>query len=278
MSFSFSRFDSSDSRQYGFHIIFIFNLLQSLFFLIMFSIDNDDECPDYAYSKKNHNGETENSSNTATIGEILLILSMILLIGKKIFEKYCRNCICSIILIAIFLLFKIIFIPYSIGFMNVEIFKCNIHRTAFIYWSAATSLYYLALFIICLLKDEINLLIYFLIGLSSSVIFFIPAYFHSKDITSAFVCFGLSIMELIFLIGSIYYAQDKDNLGENESLNNLLVIDNYKYFIILILISLIIFALYYFLCCIISSLGSQRTPYYVDRYGNLYDINKNRIY
>ena len=50
MSFIFSSFDSSDSRQYVFHIIFIFNLLQSLFFLIIFSIDN--ECPNYAYSKK----------------------------------------------------------------------------------------------------------------------------------------------------------------------------------------------------------------------------------
>ena len=228
--------------------------------------------------QKKHNGqETENSSYTATVGEILLALSIILLIGKKIFEKYCRNCFCSIILIALFLLFKIIFIPYSIGFINVEIFKCNIHRTAFIYWNAATSLYYLALFIICFFKEEINLLIYFLIGLSSTVIFFIPAFFHSKDIASAFVYFGLTFMELSFLIGSIYYARNSDNLERNESLNNLLVIDNYKYFIILILISLIIFVLFYFICCIVSSLGSQQTPYYRDQYGNLYDINKNRI-
>ena len=85
MPYSFSSFDS---RQYGFHIIFLFNLLQSLFFLIMFSIDNDDECPNYAYSKKKHDGqETENSSYTATVGEILVALSVLLLIGKKIFEK-----------------------------------------------------------------------------------------------------------------------------------------------------------------------------------------------
>ena len=270
----FDSFDYNETKGYGFPLIFMFNLLQSLFFLVLFVSELDSDRADYFYRVEKVGDQ--NKDYISTFLSAIFFLAIVLLIGKKIFEKYCRNCFCSLIMIIIFLFFKLVFIPFVIGFINVEIFKTSLHKSAFVYWCAATSLFYLAFFITSFIKNDIK--IFSLIGLTSCVIFAIPAYIHSKDIISACVCFGLSIIELIFLIGSIWYAEKEDNLEKNQSINNLFIIDNYKYFVVLIILALILYLIFIIICCIGGCFGGERgTPYYRDQFGNLYDINKNRI-
>ena len=264
-------FNPSQSRIFGFPLIFILNLLQSLFFLFLFILAFIVDNVNVGYKKG------EKKKNYEVI-EIIVVLAIILFIGKKVFEKKCQHCCCAIILIIIFFFFKFTFILFSIGWINVEVFHESIHGSAFIYWNAATSLFYIGCFISCYIKKDISLLLYFLIGLSSSIIFFIPAYFHSHDIISAGIFSGLTFTEVIFFLGSIFYAQHNLNLEEGESLNNFVIIDNYKYFIVLIIFTLAIFLMFMLLCCVIGMISGKETPYYKDQFGNLYNINKERIY
>ena len=173
-------------------------------------------------------------------------------------------------------LFKVLFIPYVIGFLNVEIFKNSVNNDAYVFWSGATGLFYLSLFIVCFLKGEINIFIYFIIGLCCSVIPSVVL-FINKDTYTAAVCGGLTLIEVVFQVGAISYAKSKDYLDENQKMNNILIIDNYKYFVVLIIFTYAIFLFFALICCIAGGAGGDRTPYYKDQYGNLYDINKNPI-
>ena len=140
---------------------------------------------------------------------VICFIGIIYYIGKKLFEKCCSCCFCSFILSLLLFLFKMYFIPYIIGFLNVEIFKYSIHNSAYFYWNAATTLFYFFLFILCFIKDEINVCIYFTIGLVCSIMAYVPVYILYHDIKSAGVCAGLTMIEVIFQILAIYYAKKK---------------------------------------------------------------------
>ena len=217
------------------------------------------------------------SDDSINVLVILCFINLIFIIGKKIFEKFCPFCFCSIILSLILALFKIFSIPYAIGFLNVEIFKNSVNNDAYVFWSGATGLFYISLFIVCFLKREINIFIYFIIGLCCSVIPSVVLII-SRDTYTAIVCGGLTLIEVILQVGAISYAKSNGNLDENQKMNNILIIDNYKYFIVLIIFTYVIFLFFVLICCMASCAGGERTAYYKDQYGNLYDINKNRIY
>ena len=60
-------------------------------------------------------------------------------------------------------------------------------------------------------------------------------------------------------------------------MNNVIIIDNDKYVVVMILFSLLIYFLFILVCFAIGGCG-DRAAYYKDNYGNLYDIDKMRIY
>ena len=166
--------------------------------------------------------------------------------------------LCALLLFLIFLFYKLLLIPYFIGLFNIEVLDSPLHKTTFIYWSAGTALFYLCLIILSFLNSSINLMTYFLTGLLSGFIFSLTEFLHKKDISNAGITFGLIMVEVIFLIGSIHYSKKNDKLNDNQTTFNLLIIDKYKYIVILSL-SMFVVTVFLFLLasfCSASSGGS----------------------
>ena len=266
----------SEPRRFGFPMIFFLNLFQSLFYLILFAdyyLNSDNDY--YFYTK----------DDPYSFLAAILIFGLILYGGIKCFEDKCNNCFCALVLFLIFLFYKLLLIPYFIGLFNIEVFDSSLHKTTFIYWSAGTALFYLCLIFLSCLNDRINLTIYFLTGLVSGIIFSLTEYLHKKDISNAGITFGLIMVEVIFLIGSIHYAKQNDKLKDNETTVNLLTIDQYKYIVILSLSMLVVALFLMVLACFCSgvsggsgSSSSSNEPYkepshpiYEDAQGHIYD-------
>ena len=149
----------------------------------------------------------------------------------------------------------------------------------FIFWNGGTVLFYIGLIIFSYINSRIYVGLYFLLGLISGIIAFIVELIRKQPLENEIFTFGFIMVEVIFLIGSIFYAQNHNKLMDKKTFVNLLTIDTYKYMIILfipMIILTIAFMILAFLCsgfCSNSS-GSSGTS----GYSGSYDSSVNSYY
>ena len=164
--------------------------------------------------------------------------------------------------------------------------------------------FYLALIIFHCVKKEVILLAYFIIGMIICLIMFLSLL--SINVAFAGFCALFLFLELSLLILVIKIAISKQKLEEDNFINNILIIDFYKYLIVMVMafiILTILIYLIYFACLVLkfcceclrpkpntvdshgnvydqygNSMGHYSTkPKYVDSAGNVYDKHHNKI-
>ena len=118
----------------------------------------------------------------------------------------------------------------------------------------AIVVFYLALIIFTLCKNQINLLIYFIIGFIITLTMFLSLlYIH--------VLFGAYTAGLIFLEIAIFLlvakiSTSKNKLEENNLFNNIFIIDSYKYYVIMMTFYAIFVALSYIFWYLLMCFGT----------------------
>jgi hypothetical protein len=274
----------TEAISYGLPITYGFNLLQSIFFAILFYNYIDSEYANFLYLNNEEGNALDDSSsddyrekvkelNSNVIVSIFLF-ALLYSLGKKMYVKCCDFCFFSIILSIILLIFKIVFVPFAIGLLNVEIFKYTVHNSCYFYWNIGTALFYLTLIISCFLMKDIKSLFnyYCLIALIWSAIFFLIEYLIYKDLKSAGVCAGLILTEEVFEIGSVFYAEKQNFLSEQKKMENVVVIDDFKYFIVMVIIAILMYLMLMLIVCFITCICHTENDYkyYKDQYGNIY--------
>ena len=142
----------------------------------------------------------------------------------------------------------------------------------FLFESAGAALFYIFLIIYSKIQPEINLCVVGFLGVIASVATYVPLYFYFEEMLANIVA-GLIMIEVGALIFSIYMSRKKELLINDETLNNIIIIDYYKFFLLmcafLVMILVYIFMLYCLCLCLYGM--CRRTPTSYDSHGNIYD-------
>ena len=140
----------------------------------------------------------------------------------------------------------------------------------------ALFVYYLTLIIFTYL-NKVHLLIYFIIGAGITVVMFcslIAINVVFAGLTAAIIFFEISVLLLTLKI-----AISKNKLDDKKFIDNMIIIDYYKYAVLMIIsfivLTIIIYMLY--VICLCLNAICKRTPTSVDSDGNVYDKNHNKI-
>ena len=251
---------------------------------------------------------------------IFILIAVTLLGAVRGYDKWDQNNICGIMLIIYFFVFKICFyiffyyIIYKIGIQNLFNMRTETPYTfddplpevlgTFDFANMAMFVFYLALIIFNCIKKEVILLTYFIIGMIICLIMFLSLL--SINVAFAGFCALFIFIELSILILVIKVAISQQKLEEDNFINNILILDFYKYVIIMVIaliVLTILIYLIYFICLVLrfcceclrpkpntvdshgnvydqygNSMGHySKKPKYVDSEGNVYDKHKNKI-
>ena len=218
-------------------------------------------------------------------GLILIILGIIIFQSIKKYTKSYNSEYTITILIGL-IIFKTLFflvLSYAEYYSNSQVDSQTYDNVSdieykflqiphFLFESAGTVLFYLFLIIYSKIQPEINLGVVGLLGVIASAATYAPLYFYFEQMLANIVA-GLIMIEVGALIFSIYMSRKKELLLNNETVNNIIIIDYYKFFLIacafLVMILVYIFMLYCFCLCLSGM--CQRRPTSYDSHGNIYD-------
>ena len=205
-------------------------------------------------------------------------------------EKY-DNKACSIFILIFFFAYKICFILFIYCLVDLLKFRylyVNNNRNDrydsknktifgnFDFAHLALFVYYLTLIIFTYLS-KVHLLIYFIIGAGITVVMFcslIAINVVFAGLTAAIIFFEISVLLLTLKI-----AISKNKLDDKKFIDNMIIIDYYKYAVLMIISFIVLTIIIYMLYVISLCLNAicKRTPTSVDSDGNVYDQFNSKI-
>lgn len=221
---------------------------------------------------------------------IALIACFLLITIRGYDGKYSDSKCCSVFLFIIFFIFKIcffIYIYYIVEIIDYKYIYCSkseshkairdINRTSlgnFDFLNMTVFAYYLTLLIFTAIKKRVVFLFYSLMGLGISLTMFFSLF--AIDIPFAGFTLLLIAIEIGLFLLVLKITIAKKKLEEHEFLNNILILDYYKYIVFMVISFLFLALIYYIiycfcmiLKCICESCESKATK--VDDKGNVYD-------
>ena len=201
-------------------------------------------------------------SMIAFLGLISPFLFLTIREGFNVESNSIRCAISIFILLSVFKILFFIIIYYIIDYFKIKHFyrvnEDDLDNETifgnFDFANLAIVVFYLALIIFTLCKNQINLLIYFIIGFIITLTMFLSLlYIH--------VLFGAYTAGLIFLEIAIFLlvakiSTSKNKLEENNLFNNIFIIDCYKYYAIMMTFYAIFVALSYIFWYLLLCLGT----------------------
>ena len=290
-----------ENRTFSMHKVFIFYIVQTVVYIVFcrFNLLNP-----------------EMEVYWPTI--IFAVAGVILFGAIRCYDEKFDNNACSIIVYIYFFIFKILFFIYIyfiVSKVNIDHIYCTptasisgifSNKTIFgnfDFAHLALFVYYLTLSILTYCY-KLQLLIYFIIGLAITIIMFcslIAINIAFAGYTALFIFLEISILLLVLKI-----AIHQKKLDENKFLNNLIILDYYKYAVIMLISFIILTIFIYIIYCMCLCLKyfcqkctSQAStvdndgnvydqynvkighfstkPKYVDSAGNVYDKHHNKI-
>ncbi len=251
---------------YGFSTIFIIYLIQSVIYLLI-----------HFFGSVLFNPEI---FNYVLIAYFVLCLCLFFSFGKYIETNDCGRG-CSIFLFILFTIFKICFYvilyQFLLDYVNKEQTMTELPSYLFFFSNIGTGAFYIILIIYSCIR-EVNLLIAFGIGFFVSLIFFVSLFPSINVTVGAFVA-GFILIEVAALIISMLISKKTYILEDGEPINNILMIDYYKFFIIMLLSYLILMLclLMLYCFCLMLSYCCSSKPTYTDSKGNIYDQFHNKM-
>ena len=217
-----------------------------------------------------------------------IVLLIIEWIRKKPLDEKYDNKACSIFILIFFFAYKICFILFIYCLVDLLKFRylyVNNYRYDsknktifgnFDFAHLALFVYYLTLIIFTYL-NKVHLLIYFIIGAGITVVMFcslIAINVVFAGLTAAIIFFEISVLLLTLKI-----AISKNKLDDKKFIDNMIIIDYYKYAVLMIIsfivLTIIIYMLY--VICLCLNAICKRTPTSVDSDGNVYDQFNSKI-
>jgi hypothetical protein len=201
-------------------------------------------------------------SMIAFLGLISPFLFLTIREGFNIESNSIRCAISIFILLCVFKILFFIIIYYIVDYFKIKHFyrvnEDDLDNETifgnFDFANLAIVVFYLALIIFTLCKNQINLLIYFIIGFIITLTMFLSLlYIH--------VLFGAYTAGLIFLEIAIFLlvakiSTSKNKLEENNLFNNIFIIDSYKYYVIMMTFYAIFVALSYIFWYLLLCFGT----------------------
>ena len=199
------------------------------------------------------------------IGFFGLLTSVVFFLIREGFNIESNSIRCAISIFILLCVYKILFfiiIYYIVDYFKIKHFyrvnEDDLDNETifgnFDFANLAIVVFYLALIIFTLCKNQINLLIYFIIGFIITLTMFLSLlYIH--------VLFGAYTAGLIFLEIAIFLlvakiSTSKNKLEENNLFNNIFIIDSYKYYAIMMTFYAIFVALSYIFWYLLMCLGT----------------------
>ena len=194
-----------------------------------------------------------------------LLTSVVFFLIREGFNIESNSIRCAISIFILLCVFKILFfiiIYYIVDYFKIKHFyrvnEDDLDNETifgnFDFANLAIVVFYLALIIFTLCKNQINLLIYFIIGFIITLTMFLSLlYIH--------VLFGAYTAGLIFLEIAIFLlvakiSTSKNKLEENNLFNNIFIIDSYKYYAIMMTFYAIFVVLSYIFWYLLMCLGT----------------------
>ena len=252
-----------DHRNYGLHKIFIFYLAQTALFVFFGKIRLWDS--------------VLSTSLSVGIGGILLFLFI-----RCYDEKY-DNKTCSIFLIIYFFIYKIFFSQllyalvdiikyknfYSTNGVKIGLFSYYFYIDSknptifgnFDFAHFALFAYYLILIIFTYIKNA-HLLIYFIVGVAITIIMFCSLI--AINIIFGAITAGFILLEISILLIVLKLSLSKRKLDEKKFIDNMVIIDFYKYGLIMIICYVILtlfLYLLFFICLFLKTLTTCSTSH-----------------
>ena len=245
-----------DRKKYALHKVFIFFIVESVIYTIMnFFIF----LPDIIINSI-----------------IIVFLGVFVLLSIRCYDEKLDNNACSVFVIIIFIIYKIFFhefiycLIYKVLRMYfVPLFIGVLHSTLFVYYL------FLIIFTCCY---KLQLLVYFIVGLVLTLIMFGGLCSIAVDYAGIYA--GFVFVEICILLLALKIAIYKKKLDEKRFVDNMIIIDFYKYVVPMILSYVVmIIAIYaiYCVCLILKACCCKSKPTSVDEDNNVYDQFKNKI-
>lgn len=260
------------SNEYSLDKLFIYFFFNSLIYCIINVFTNDISCSD---------------SILGWSSAILFILGIVLFISIQKNEQN-TSAGCAFCLFLMFFIFKISFsfyLNYLEKYINIKnnpfdydddfYRKKYLHIPHLLFSNISTGVFYICLIIYIKIKVDISLLIIFIFGIIISIVTFVVL-FPIYNVTLAGIVVGIIFLEILSLIISISIAKNNNLLEEDETLNNSVNIDYYKFFLIMCIFFLTALLILFAIGCVCSILAAccgqeESKAKYYDKKGNVYD-------
>ena len=199
------------------------------------------------------------------IGFFGLLTSVVFFLIREGFNIESNSIRCAISIFILLCVYKILFfiiIYYIIDYFKIKHFyrvnEDDLDNETifgnFDFANLAIVVFYLALIIFTLCKNQINLLIYFIIGFIITLTMFLSLlYIHV--LFDAYTA-GLILLEIAIFLLVAKISTSKNKLEENNLFNNIFIIDSYKYYVIMMTFYAIFVVLSYIFWYLLMCLGT----------------------